>query len=154
MFSISRSSDLVNTLPVISTWNRKYSLELCSSCLCLFLCVQHCLLKYWTLLFVCSVHAQHQCTMDITSNLSRGKLCQTDKYFFIEAIPLCDNISNIYIYIYIYIYIFPSYTTINIKINTITCFKLMATCFGRPCDHHQANFTDRVPSMRVQYGIP
>ena len=40
-----------------------------------------------------------------------------------------------------------------IKINTITCYKLMATCFGRPCGHHQASFTDRVPSMRVQYGM-
>ena len=37
--------------------------------------------------------------------------------------------------------IFTSYTTINIKIHTIKCYKfLMATCFGRPCDHHQANF--------------
>ena len=30
----------------------------------------------------------------------------------------------------------------------------MAKCFGRPCDHHQANFTNRVPSMRIQSGIP
>ena len=37
--------------------------------------------------------------------------------------------------------------------NTVTCYNLMATCFGRPCDHHQANFTNRVPSMRVLYGI-
>jgi hypothetical protein len=22
----------------------------------------------------------------------------------------------------------------------------MATCFGRPCDHHQVNFTNRVPA--------
>jgi len=37
--------------------------------------------------------------------------------------------------------IFMSYTTINIKIHTIKCYKfLMATCFGHPCDHHQANF--------------
>ena len=37
--------------------------------------------------------------------------------------------------------IFTSYTTINITIHTIKCYKyLMATCFGRPCDHHQANF--------------
>ena len=37
--------------------------------------------------------------------------------------------------------IFTSYTTINIKIHTIKCYKfLMATCFGRPCDNHQANF--------------
>ena len=50
-------------------------------------------------------------------------------------------------------YIFPSYTTINI--HTIKCYKLLATCFGRPCDHHQTNiFTDRVPSIRVQYGNP
>jgi len=44
------------------------------------------------------------------------------------------------------------YTTINIP--TFKCYKLLATCFDRPCDHHQANFfTDRVPSMYVQYGI-
>jgi len=34
-----------------------------------------------------------------------------------------------------------SYTTINIKIHTIKCYRfLTATCSGRPCDHHQANF--------------
>ena len=38
-------------------------------------------------------------------------------------------------------YLFTSFTTINIKIHTIKCYKfLVATCFGRPCDHHQANF--------------
>ena len=37
--------------------------------------------------------------------------------------------------------IFTSYTTINIKIHTIKCYKFLKdTCFDRPCDHHQANF--------------
>ena len=36
---------------------------------------------------------------------------------------------------------FTSNTTINIEIHTIKCYKfIMATCFSRPCDHHQANF--------------
>ena len=45
-------------------------------------------------------------------------------------------------------YLFTSYTTINIKIHTIKCYKfLVATCFGRPCYHHQANFNRSCASM-------
>jgi hypothetical protein len=80
VFNISRSLDLVNTLPVICTWDWNYSLQLCGSCLWLFLFLQHFLLTDWTLLFLCSVHVLHHCTALYIheSNLSRGKLCKTD----------------------------------------------------------------------------
>jgi hypothetical protein len=61
-------------------------------------------------------------------------------YNFIKAIPLCINISVL----------FPSYTTIYIKLplSVILYWQHVSVAL---CDHHQANLTQCMPSMRVQY---
>ena len=57
---------------------------------------------------------------------------------FIEAIPLCVNTISIYIYIYIYIYLRHT-QQLTLKFTQLSATSSMATCFGHPCDHHQAN---------------
>ena len=66
---------------------------------------------------------------------------------FTEAITLCDIIS-----IYIYIYIIHN----NSKTNKLRATNkwFLATCFGRIAAIFRPTYTNQVPSMYVQYGIP
>jgi hypothetical protein len=51
-------------------------------------------------------------------------------------------------------HIYMSYTTIYIKLTHLRVIIYWQHVSVVLCDHHQANLTPCVPSMRVQYGIP